>query len=96
MIHKGDDAKLFRGKNVYNWSGSKSWLHLIFNKSLCIFGLALDENEVFLRWLLIERKKYFRQFPDRVKDGWYIQVKSKTISDNEIGKRFFFKELDLR
>lgn len=95
-IHKGQDRELFRGKNVYNWRGSKTWLHLIFNKSLCIFGLAFEENEVFLRWLLIERKKYFRQFPLRTKNGWYVQKKRKVITENEKGKRFFLERIGFK
>lgn len=60
-----------------------------FNSSLCIFGLALDENETFLRWLLIERAKYFRRFPERRKKGWYV-CKSDEISE---GKRFYLDYL---
>jgi hypothetical protein len=43
----------------------------VFNKPLVIFGLALEMNEVFVRWLLIERARYFSQFPDRRKSAWY-------------------------
>lgn len=93
MIHKGNDSNLFYGKNRNNWNGSKTWLHIIFNKSLCIFGLGLEENEVFLRWLLIERAKYFRKFPDRKKKGWYIISKPKNIDDRYKGKKYFFEKI---
>ncbi len=49
LIHKGKPDNLFSGKNQQDWQGSKTWLHIIFNKSLCVFGLALEENEVFIR-----------------------------------------------
>ena len=59
---------------------------MIFNKDLFIFGLALEENEVFLRWLLIQRAKYSQMYDKRLK-GWYI--------DNNIspGKKFFLEQL---
>lgn len=45
------------------WDGAASWLHIVFNSPLLIFGLGLEENEVFFRWLLIERARYFKKFP---------------------------------
>ena len=66
-------------------------MHIIFNRSLCIFGLGLDVNETFLRWLLIERKKYFNMFRDRVKKGWYV-CKKGSISD---GNKFFLDTLGI-
>lgn len=92
LIHKGDENNLFTGKNKNNWEGNKTWLHIIFNKSLCIFGLGLEENEVFLRWLLIERAKYFRKFPERKRKGWYI-VKPDNINTQYKGKKYFLEKL---
>jgi hypothetical protein len=80
LLHSGDDC-LFskkKGKNANEWKGSNTWLHIIFNKSLFIFGLGLEENEIFLRWLLIERMRYFKCFPERVHKGWYITSNNKT------------------
>lgn len=89
LIHKGNEDRLFTGKDVHNWKGVKSWLHIIFNKSLFIFGLELAENEIFLRWLLIERAKYFRKFRERQKSGWYI-AKSGNIS---LGKKLYLEKV---
>jgi len=47
-------------------------MHIVFNKPLAIFGLGLESEEVFLRWLLIERAKYFERFRDRSKPAWYF------------------------
>lgn len=93
LIHK-NDACLYDGKDQPFWAGYKSWLHIIFNKSLFFFGLGLDEQEVFLRWLLIERTKYFRKFPERRKKGWYVSVRE---IDNGIddGKRLFLEKLGI-
>lgn len=89
LIHKGDEAALFSGKNISNWDGRYTWLHILFNSALFIFGLGLEENEVFLRWLLIERAKYFKQFPERVKQGWYLCLRKPR---NE-GKELFLQKL---
>jgi len=90
LIHNKDENNLFTGKNVSDWKGYKTWLHIIFNKSLFIFGLGLEENETFLRWLLIERVKYFRKFPEREHKGWYLEVKGNSISE---GKRMFLEKI---
>mgnify|MGYP001777253533 CR=1 FL=1 len=84
-LHGSDGLEIFDIKNQAYWKGYNTWLHIIFNSSLCIFGLALDENETFLRWLLIERAKYFNKFPERKKNGWYV-CKSNGMSD---GKKIY-------
>lgn len=84
-LHRGDDSRLFSGKSANSWEGADSWLHVIFNTPLLIFGLRLDETEVFLRWLLIERARYFRKFPSRRKPAWYVH--EGRMEDR--GKAFF-------
>lgn len=91
LLHKGNEERLYSGKDVSNWNGHKTWLHIIFNKSLFIFGLELGENETFLRWLLIERIKYFKLFPERKHKGWYICTRSNNIKDK--GKKFFLEHV---
>lgn len=88
FLHKKDNLDDFGFKNQNYWNGYNTWLHIIFNKSLCIFGLELDENEIFLRWLLIERAKYFKRYPERKKKGWYI-----CRANHSEGKRFFLDYL---
>lgn len=85
FLHKEDGLDDFDLKNQNRWKGYPTWLHIIFNKSLCIFGLALDENETFLRWLLIERAKYFKRYPERKKKGWFV-CKAGECSE---GKRLY-------
>jgi len=91
-LHKGKNS-LFSVSDINSWKGNNTWLHIIFNKSLCIFGLGLEENEVFLRWLLIERAKYFRKFPGRKKKGWYILKKPDRPDDKYKGKKYFFEHI---
>lgn len=57
-----------------------------------IFGLGLEENEVFFRWLLIERARYFKDFPERRKDAWFIHVGEL----NNDGKYFFLEGVGVR
>lgn len=90
-LHSLPDKDNFELKNINHWKGEGTWLHIIFNRSLCIFGLGLDVNETFLRWLLIERKKYFNMFRDRVKKGWYV-CKKGSIND---GNKFFLDTLGI-
>jgi hypothetical protein len=89
LIHKGN---LFSRKNAHEWQGATTWLHVVFNTPLLIFGLGLEENEVFLRWLLIERARYFKKFPDRKKDAWYIHFREFKTA----GKKFFLEGVGIQ
>jgi len=91
-LHRGEERKLFSGKNINRWEGMSSWLHIIFNCPLVIFGLALEENEVFFRWLLIERARYFKKFPERRKDAWYVYAGRQ----NGDGKQFFLDGVGIK
>lgn len=92
LIHKEPENIHFEGKNQNFWGGYKTWLHILFNKSIFIFGLSLDETEVFMRWLLIERAKYFRNFPDRKHKGWFVLKEGERAATYE-GKKFFLKSV---
>lgn len=89
-LHTLDESDNFSGKNQNYWKGYSTWLHIFMNCTLCIFGLSLDVNETYLRWLLIQRKLYFKKFPDREHEGYYI-------SDKEVnpGKRLFLESVGL-
>ncbi len=83
-LHKGSN-RLSAGGDPSAWGGATSWLQVLFHQPLLIFGLALAENEVFLRWLLIERAKYHRKFKIRAQPAWYVH----TPSERDLGKLFF-------
>ncbi|RJG04446.1 hypothetical protein D3878_14955 [Noviherbaspirillum sedimenti] len=85
-LHKGP-ARLSAGGDMQAWPGAVTWLQVVFHKPLLIFGLALAENEVFLRWLLIERAKYYRKFPERRQAAWYVHG----AADKDAGKLYFLK-----
>lgn len=92
-LHRGGN-RLFEAKDPQNWPGRRTWLHLIFNKPLLIFGLGLREDEVFLRWLLVERERYFSKFPDRRREGWYIFVHDPK-DETEDGRNFFLRGIGI-
>ena len=89
MIQGNSLEECFEGKNQSYWAGYNTWLHIIFNKSLFIFGLGLEENEVFLRWLLIQRTKYCKLY-NKSHKGWYVNKNIKK------GKRFFLEQLGFK
>lgn len=95
MLHssKLDEIQYFMGKDMPIWEGKNTWLHIVFNKSLFVFGLALKEDETFLRWLLIQRAKYFILFPDREKKGWYLKRDADDMSE---GQELFLKKVGLK
>ena len=75
--------------NEMGWNGYNTWLSIIFNKSLFMFGLKLDNDETFIRWLLIIRYKYMIS-SGNLKKAWYI------INDSEImpcAKRYFLESV---
>lgn len=89
LIHKGGHKSLYADKVGHHWNGFHTWLHIIFNNDLLFLGLGLDISEVFLRWLLIERAKYFKEFPARRKNTYYLYAGS----DLSLGQHIFLKSV---
>jgi hypothetical protein len=78
--------KLFAARDIRKWPGAQTWLQPFFHKPLLFMGLGLEQNEVFLRWLLIERARYFGRHPGRRSPGWYVHV-----GPLDPGKAFFLR-----
>lgn len=74
LIHNKKNSIYRKQKNTDSWAGSKTWLELLFHKDLIIIGLGMNEVEVFVRWLLIERARYFKRFPKRRFKAYYIDI----------------------
>ena len=67
---------------------TNTWLDIVFAKSLFVFGLGLETDEVFLRWLLLQRAKYNEIYKAGLK-GWYVTcTKYESIFP---GKRLFLE-----
>lgn len=47
-----------------------------------------------MRWLLIERARYFRKFPERAHCAWYGYTHDKK-DDREAGKLFFLEVIGI-
>jgi hypothetical protein len=58
-----------------------------------MFGLGLEENEVFIRWLLIERAKYFKKYPERRKKTWYVVPQMEQPDSRMAGKMYFLRSI---
>jgi hypothetical protein len=80
------------GKITPKSAFANSWLNILFSKDLFIFGAGLNESEIFLRWMLIQRAKYYRRFPDEKRKGWYVAPLEGT-SSSDSGKRFFLQSV---
>jgi hypothetical protein len=87
MLHKGRN-RLFNNAADNSWSGKNTWLNVIFQNDLFIFGLELGSTEVFLRWLLIERAKFFKKYPERQRQGFFIHV-----DEIQAGQRLFLESV---
>jgi hypothetical protein len=85
---------LFSGLHGGDWEGAQTWLQIFFNKPLLIFGLGLEENEVFLRWLLIQRARHFREFEALRQPAWYVYTHDPK-NDRQAGKHFLLDGLGI-
>ena len=56
-------------------------------------GIDLGVQETSLRWLLIEREKLFKQYPDTRKKTWFIR--NLQYDKMKQGKRLFFEKLNI-
>ena len=76
-----------------DWDGANSWLDLFLHKPLVIAGLALDVQETTLRWLLIERARFYRRNATYGEAGaWYYIA---FLQDGEVSaaKQHFIQSL---
>lgn len=81
-------------KKSLGWEGANTWLYHIFNRDLFIFGLGLDEQESFLRWLLLKIHEYNMQHRNSQLRGWYLTCE-KEISQYP-GKRLFLEHIGIK
>lgn len=58
------------------WIGRNTWLHLFFHRDIVFLGLSLDSQELFLRWLLVQRANYQAYMKANQKrparKAWYV------------------------
>ena len=91
-MHRGGDRLFASKEKIDCWKRRNTWLDAFFANDLLIFGLGLGRDEVFLRWLLIERARYFGKFEKfgiDHREAWYVWVEGKEDEDSD---RIFFLE----
>lgn len=91
QINRTSGIDIIGSLNDPQWKGKFTWLDIIFRKSIFIFGLGLNEDEVPLRWLLLQRAKYNSMF-NKGLNGWYVTCKEENIS---ISKRLFLENVGI-
>jgi hypothetical protein len=73
------------------------WLRLLLGKKLWIQGLALSTDEVSVRWMLIQRFRYWRRYrPDSLETGWYVHGGARPGRRLDGGRRAFLQSIGLR
>lgn len=90
-IHAGGERRLFGSSDIHRWAGASTWIHVVMVRPLVFFGLGLGESEVFLRWLLVERARYFRKFPQHLQKAWFVY----TDPEESPGKLLFLKGIGI-
>ena len=73
------------------------WLRVFMGRKLWIQGLGLRAAEVSLRWLLIQRFRYWRRYrpANRLSSGWYIHGPTEALGALDEGRRAFFENTGL-
>ena len=90
-LYRGGNERLFESSlGLERWRGRDTWLNIFFGNDLLFFGIGLSEMEIFIRWCLIERKKFFYKFPINKRKGWYLYT-----NDMSHGKKFFLKTVGI-
>lgn len=70
-----------------NWPGRNTWVNIFYNAPLIIAGLGLTNQEVFLRTLLIERKRYWKKKGGEPQ-SYYLVRKSADGKEESDGRMF--------
>lgn len=75
---KGDPKVPLYQFRPAEWVGRNTLLDLFFHRDLIFLGLSLETQEVFLRWLIMQRSKYLRSLVSKTaypkRRAWYVYV----------------------
>jgi len=61
-------------QRISSWSGSQTWLQVLFLSPLMIFGFGFGKDELFLRWLFLERARLHKRLPKWAVQTWFIET----------------------
>lgn len=74
------------------WHYQNTWVNPFFNLPLVIIGLGLNEEEIFLRWLFIQREKLYKRYGINPMQSFYLYAERDSLSK---GKCHFLKSLHI-
>jgi len=92
-------------KQIYNEASQQPlsfdkapWLPIFMSRKLWIQGLGLGVDEVSIRWLLIQRYRFWRALHDRNENasGWYVHGPTEKIGNLDDQRRIFFENVGLQ
>jgi hypothetical protein len=74
------------------------WLRIFMGNKLWIQSLGLRAAEVSIRWLLVQRFRYWRSFRPSLhgENGWYVHGPTDHIGRLDEGRRNFFETVGLK
>lgn len=77
------------------WAGYNTWLQLFFKRAICVAGLGIGQEELFLRLLIIERYKFLQTQNINLPSSIYL-CKNNEISTSQrvFLKNFGFKIME--
>jgi hypothetical protein len=94
--------EIFLGLNEDQPSGrafySAPWLRIFMGNKLWIQSLGLRAAEVSIRWLLVQRFRYWKRYNPSLHDenGWYVHGPTEQIGPLDEGRRNFFENVGLK
>jgi hypothetical protein len=84
-----------KAENFPDWPGRDTWLDIVLQMPFVMFGLALDSQEVWLRWLLIQRAKHYKRQGCQMPKAWYVYPSNERGSAQD-AKNFFLKSVGIK
>lgn len=82
ILHQGHLGGGFKKTLQDNWRGNTTWLNILLHNELIFIGLGLESDEIFLRWLLIERAKLYKAYPERRCNAYFVYA-GESISQGQ-------------
>ncbi|HLP27550.1 MAG TPA: hypothetical protein VK147_02840 [Candidatus Didemnitutus sp.] len=87
-------------KSEDSWYGSQSWMEPFFKSTLIIYGLGINREELFIRWLLIKRNAYLKDFDKRGMqsgvDTYYLCNKNELKGKDGRDKELFLNQVGVK
>jgi hypothetical protein len=77
---------------------SAPWLRIFMGRKLWIQGLAVRTDEVSIRWLLIQRFRYWGRYRPKqcFASGWYIHISKDDKEPIDKERKVFFESVGLK